>query len=245
VHRQHALQRQHVIEKREDRLLDLTGVLRARNQDEPLRKVDDDRGLGTRPVARRIGLEVWCGDHRELRRVGRALPGIVFGQKHVPGKEAVPCEFGDNANRHPERGIGPGPRIQDKQLLVTQVAADVSMQHIEVAAVERTIDVAPVDVAVARGFLDEELVIRRAAGVRSRAADQRPLSRQQAFAAGNGVLVQRGGAQIPVGTIRFDDANGIEAPAPSQLASPPETSVPAERKSSQLMDIRGSHLGYI
>ena len=50
VHRQHALQRQRVVEDGEDRLLDLAGVVRAADEHELLAEVDEDEDLGARAV---------------------------------------------------------------------------------------------------------------------------------------------------------------------------------------------------
>src|SRR5205807_2092530 len=51
VHRKHVLGRQQVVERGEDRLLDLAGVTGAANQDDAAPQVDQDEGLAFRAVA--------------------------------------------------------------------------------------------------------------------------------------------------------------------------------------------------
>ena len=73
VHGEHALLRQVVVHHREHRLLQLTGVARAADEDHALGEIEHDEGAGARAVARRIGLELRRVQHGEVRREGREL----------------------------------------------------------------------------------------------------------------------------------------------------------------------------
>ena len=73
VHRQHALLRHEVVHDREHRLLELTGVARAADEDHALGEVQDDERAGARAVARRVGLELRRVQHREVRVERRQL----------------------------------------------------------------------------------------------------------------------------------------------------------------------------
>ena len=61
---------------------------------------------------------------------------------------------------------------------------------------DRSVDAAPPDLVVARGLVDDELVLGRAAGVLAGADDQRPVGRDEALAVADGVLVELGGRQV-------------------------------------------------
>ena len=79
VHRQHAPQRQQVVEDAEDRFLHLAGVAGAADQDELLGEVHGDDGLAPGAVPGRIGAEARDVDDRELRHVRRP-PGSTMNR---------------------------------------------------------------------------------------------------------------------------------------------------------------------
>ena len=85
---------------------------------------------------------------------------IVLRQEHVAREQIVPGELVDDANRQAVRRVGAGPGIEDVEVLVLEVRHHVVMQRVELRLVDRTIDVAPVHVLFAGGFLDDELVVR-------------------------------------------------------------------------------------
>src|SRR3989442_14324786 len=58
AHRKDALSRQEIIEDREDRLLQLTGVAAATDENRALREVDNDEGLRLGPMDVGIALKV-------------------------------------------------------------------------------------------------------------------------------------------------------------------------------------------
>ena len=131
MHRQHAAQRQQVVEDGENRLLVLAGVARAADQDFARREIDRNRDVRARPVTRRIGLERRRGHHGELRLEAREIRRGRHDEQ-VAHEQVLPREFMDEAHGQPVFGIGAGVEILDEQLLALQVRDDVAAQHVEV-----------------------------------------------------------------------------------------------------------------
>src|SRR5262249_61811593 len=71
VHRQHALQRQHIVERAEDGLLILARVLGAADQNDLLLDIYDHGGLGFGAVGGRLGVEARRADRGPLRLMPR------------------------------------------------------------------------------------------------------------------------------------------------------------------------------
>ena len=163
-------------------------------------------------MPRRIRLEGRRGHHGELRLEA----GEIRGRRHdeqVPDEQVLPREFLDEAHRQAVLGIGAGIQILDEQLLALQVRDDVAAQHVEVRGVDRLVDLAPPHVRFARRLLDDELVVRRAAGMRAGAADQRPILREHALLAADGVFVEGGRRQVEMDGLRGLHAVRFQAPA--------------------------------
>ena len=194
VHREHAAQRQQVVQRAEDRLLDLAGVARATDEHQPFGEVQRDHHLGVGAVADRVGLERWAVDDGELRHV----PGHIVEDEEVAREQAVPGVLGDDADGEPVAAVGAGVTVLHEQLGAAQRRQQVLVQAVEVLDRHRPVRAAPGDVLLARRFPDDELVVRRAAGVVTGSADQRAFSGHEPFAAADGLLVQHGITQIPV-----------------------------------------------
>src|SRR5262249_61404262 len=74
VHGEDGLLRKEVVEDREDRLLDLAGVLSSANQHQPLAEVDDDEDVGMQAgLLTRLGVAERGREDGELRHIGFAL----------------------------------------------------------------------------------------------------------------------------------------------------------------------------
>jgi hypothetical protein len=98
VHRQHLLLRQQVVEHREDRFLDLTGVGGAADEHQLARQIEQDEGLRVGAVDLGDRLEGGHVDDRELGHVRRQLLGRGL-DKEVSGEERVPGADGDDPDR--------------------------------------------------------------------------------------------------------------------------------------------------
>ena len=217
VHREHALQRQGVVEDGEDRFLDFAGVVRAADEHDLLAEVDEDEDLGARPVLGRVALEVRRIDHRELGPMRRALRRIVLRQEHVAREQIVPGELVDDANRQLVLAVGAGPGVEDVEFLVLQIRHHVLVERVELGFVHGPVDVAPVHVPFARRLAHDELVVRRPSGVLAGLADEWALSGQNALTAAKSLLVQGGRVQVPVDASRTKNAKSFETVRPLNL----------------------------
>ena len=97
VHGEDALLRQDEVHHREDRLLDFTSVSASANDHFFGGVIDDDKDVGIHAINLWDGLKVRCVKHGELRRmIGQFI--LVWADKHVPGKGAVPSVVGHHAD---------------------------------------------------------------------------------------------------------------------------------------------------
>jgi hypothetical protein len=100
--------------------------------------------------------------------------------------------------------------ILHEQFPAFDVVEQALMQRVEVARVDRPVDLAPPDSIRARGFLDDELVVGRTPGVLACSADQGSFSRDQGLASAHRFFVQRGDAEIPVNASDVSNAVKLE-----------------------------------
>ena len=94
VHREHALLRHVVVHHREHRLLELTGVARAADEDHALGEVEHDERARARAVLRRIGLELGRVQHREVRR-RTSRSSVASGRMNMFRTNAMCHAFGE------------------------------------------------------------------------------------------------------------------------------------------------------
>ena len=126
------------------------------------------------------------------------MPGQIVEDEEVTREQAVPGVLGDDADGEPVAAVGAGVTVLHEQLGAAQRRQHVLVQAVEVLDRHRPVRAAPGDVMLARRFPDDELVVRRAAGVMTGSADQRAFSGQQPFATADGLLVEHGRTQVPV-----------------------------------------------
>jgi hypothetical protein len=153
-------------------------------------------------------------DDGELGPVRPSRLRVELRQEHVAREEIVPGELVDHSNREAVLGIGAGPRVEDVELAFLHVSHHVAMEEIELLRLDRTVDRAPVHVALAGRVADDELVVRGAARVLTGAGDERALRGELSFSAPQRFLVQPGRAQVPV------DASGTDNPERFQAVRP-------------------------
>ena len=164
VHREHALQRQQVVEDAEDRFLELACVARAADQNRALCEAHDDERPRLGSVDRRIGVELGCMKHLKPRRKARQL-AVGGAQEHVVDEEGVPGVGRDEANRQPERRIRPRVHVADEELLRGEVRCHVGPEALELVGRDRLVHLAPPDLCGGVRLLNEKLVVGAAAGV--------------------------------------------------------------------------------
>src|SRR5690606_28803244 len=91
-----------------------------------------------------------------------------------------------------------GVAVLDEQLLALAVGEHPLVNGVEVRRLDRAVHLAPPDLVFARRLADDELVVRRAAGVLAGAADQRAVDRDRRLAAADRLFVQRRHAQVRI-----------------------------------------------
>ena len=140
--------------------------------------------------------------------------------KRLRAKRRVPGVFGDDADRQAMRRIGAGVAILDEQLAALDVGEQVAPQRLELRRIDRPVDAAPRDARGGVAGLDDELVVRRAPGMRARPARQRPAVGDQAVLTPHGLFVEFGRRQIPIGPREIDDPERLQLPVPPQRRLP-------------------------
>ena len=203
VHREHALRRQQVVERGEDRLLHLARVPGPADEHQLLGEVEDDERPAAGPVAGRVGLEVGRVQHgkagAELGQLGRHGT-----DEHVADEQGVPRVGRDEPHGHPVRRVRAAEEILDEQLPGIQIGPHVLVQPLERGGVEPGV-LFPPDPVGAAGLLDQELVLGRPAAMGRRHRGKGAGVGQGSFAALQGVLDQGGRGEIGV------DPDGEEA----------------------------------
>ncbi len=194
VHRHDVLRRQHVVEEREHALLGLARVRRAGDQHDAAREIARDHGLGAGAVTLGRGLEARKVDDRELGRERRKL-GRIRAAQHVANEQRVPGELGEHARREAVTAIGAGEQVLDVQFLVLGVGGEVGEQVVELLAAH-ALRVVPPDRALGLGVADDELVVRRAAGVLAGLGHERAGRCQLALALADGGFDEHGLQQV-------------------------------------------------
>ena len=205
MHRQHAPLGQQVVEDGEHRFLDLAGIGGAADQHLTLGEVEQDEGARIGPVDRGIGGEARRVDDGELGLVNLELAGPRRDQQ-VLGEQAMPGLLGDDAHGQAKGRVGAAEAILDEQLLALEMGHHARAQGGELLRLERLVDRAPPDVPGAGRFLDDELVVGRAARVLARLDDQRPVRRDPPLAPADRLFVEQRHRIIPVHVARVLDA---------------------------------------
>ena len=126
----------------------------------------------------------------EMRRVQDDVVGLEICQllgsradEDVAREQCLPGAGGDETHPHAMRRIGAGVKVLGEQFLALQVGLHARLQHGELLRREAVVDLAPPDLAGDRGFVDDELVLRRATGVHAGRDHQRAIDRQLTFVA--------------------------------------------------------------
>ena len=119
-------------------------------------------------------------------------------------EQAVPRELGVHAHRNAIAFVGADVTVELIDVAFGEIGLHAIEQRVEARRLDRLIGVAPVDVIFAGGLLDEELVLRRAAGMRTRVDDQLAVAAEDAFAAPHRVFDELRRAEV------FPERGGLE-----------------------------------
>ena len=213
VHGQDAAFGQHVVHDREDALLDFAGILRAADEHQALREVEQNEGRGAGAVAFGHGEETRHVDDGEVGPVVEQLGAVGFAHEHVLGEEVLPCVLVDDTHVDAVPRIGTGIAVEHEKIAALEVALDLTEEAFETFRLDCLVDGAPPDVRFAARFFDHKFVVRRTAGVHSGVGHQRAFSGDVGFPTGDGLFVEAGRRQVPVDGAGVGDAVDFEAVA--------------------------------
>ena len=202
---------QEVVHDREDRLLDLAGVLGAHDEDHALLEVDEDSGLGVRAVDLGIELERGSGHDDEvgLAEVAKLLVGRT--NEHLVNEERLAGKLADSADLAGVATLGTGETVHDKETALGEVTDDLALDLLIVLLGERHVDVAPGDPVMDVGRVDDEAVLGRAAGVLTGDDGEGAGARELALATLDGSLDQHGRGRVNDGLLlRVGDAVALK-----------------------------------
>ena len=143
-------------------------------------------------------------DERLRLEVAQLLLGRV--DEHRPREECVVGVARDDAHGDPLLRVGAGERVDDVEVVAAaDVRGHLLAQPLEVLLRDLGVDVAPPDPLFGARLLDDELVLRRAAGVLAGVDGERPALGEPALTAGQRVGVELRGRRVPVdGPRRLD-----------------------------------------
>ena len=205
MHGEHAHLGQDVVHDGEHGLLDLTGVLGTGDDHLVGLIVHQDRGLAAGTVDLGDALEAGSGNDGEvLVEIGQLLGGGTAQQ--LMDEQILAGQFVDDAEGLGVLGIGAGKAVKNEYFLALQVSGDLGADGIVALQVDGTVDLAPGDVVVNSGSINDEFVVGAAAGVLTGLDHQSTRQRQGSLTAAKSVFRQLSGVQVPINGLRVDDA---------------------------------------
>ena len=213
VHGQHAvLDRQQVVHEREDGLLDLAGVARARDNHPAAREVEHDGRLGVGAVGGRVAAVPWRGEHRD---VGVAKVGELLGRgahEHLVDEQRLARTLADDADLARVGAVGAGQAVHHIEAASVEVARHARADTLVGVAAHGNVDLAPADHVMHAIVVDDVAVVRRTARARARVDYERPVGREAPLARRERRLDEAGGRQVcehllgrRVGTVAADE----------------------------------------
>ena len=182
VHREDVEVGQVVVHRVEDRLLHLTGVSGAEDDDLPLLETLDDREIVLHPVLLGVlDLEVArvVDDPVGFEAVQLVLLGI---DEEGLREQAVPGFLGEDRDLESVLGVGARLAVEAEEFLATAEVLDgEGFEFGEILGGDRLVHLAPVDVVVDAGCVLEELVTGAAPGALSGVAHQGSVCSKHTF----------------------------------------------------------------
>ncbi len=209
MHRHHALGGEQIIQRGEHRLLHLAGVARAADQHHPAAEIDGDDGFRSHPVSLGVGLE---RRQVEDRQIGDEIPelGGFRANQQIADEQRVPGVFREHPGLEPVAGIGAGIEILREQLLAFGMGEEIPMQLMELLRRDRTV-VVPPHGPFGHRVLDDELVLRRAAGVDAGVRDERSPVGEVGLAGRDRMLVEARRRDVPMHGLQAFQAEFVGA----------------------------------
>ena len=197
MHRQHALGRQQEVQNAEHRFFDLAGVPGAADQHQAALEIDQHKGAGIDAVLSAAGFQA--------RHLNDGEPRLEVGQfggrrlnEHIACEEIMPGGLGDHPDRQAEGRVGASVAILHENLAPLQIGGGALVQNVERLGGDRSVNLAPVDIAAITGVIDDEFVIGRAPGVLTGGHREGAAGGDGALATANRFLIQLALGEVPM-----------------------------------------------
>ena len=181
VHRHDAFFGQHVVQKREDRLLVLARIFGAADQDQLAVEVQRDHRFRTTAVTLGVGVEGRAVDDGEL---GFELVQLVAigATQQVTDEQVVPGQFRNHAHIQTVGRVGAAIQILNVVIVTLHVLQHVFVKNVELGRIHRRV-VFPPDVRLDAGGFDDEFILGRTARVLAGLDQEGPALSKLALAA--------------------------------------------------------------
>ena len=179
MHRQHALQRQRVIQNREDALLHFTGVLTAKDHHFARLEIDIDRGLARQAGYARARLRLAAVVDHPIRLAEICQFLLRRTNQHVPHEQRMVGTPANNADLQPMLRIPRRIAVNAIDVIPPRVQRDDGgvLQDREGLLADGDVDVPPPDVILGNGVLNDALVLRAAPSFLAGVGNQGPVVR--------------------------------------------------------------------
>ena len=219
VHGEDPLLRHQVVEDGEDGLLDLPGIARAANENQPAAEVEQDEVIGLEaqfPGRRLVEAEVGQADDVPSRLEFRQFR--VRGQdEHVAYEQRLPGGCAHEPDRDAVARVGPREHILDIEVVGANILLDVFEHAIEGLLADGLVDVVPLNLVPGCPVSDDEAVLGRATGMTGPHREGQVVE-QMPFTVFDGLLHQAGGWPAKAGDVRADaqitQVNGTQLESP-------------------------------
>ena len=205
VHGEHTHLRQHIVHHGEYGLLDLAGILGAANDH-----------LACFIVHQNGGLRAGTVDLGDALEAGRGNDGVVLMEilqlltrrtaQQLVDKQVLAGQLIHNAERLGVLGIGAGKTVENKDFLALQISDDLSANGVKLGLLDGTVHLAPRNIVMDGGCVNDKLIVGAAAGVFTGLDHQRAGIGQCTLTAAQCVLGQLCRRQITIDGLGINDA---------------------------------------
>ena len=196
VHGHHALIGQEEVHHREDRLLHLTGIFGAHDDDLAPLKAEGDDGVALLAVL--FAVISFAGkvhDHPIRLEIEKLV--AVRANEKLLDEQGVVGALNDDAHLDAVVGVGAGKGVDDEDFAAVDDILSAVVQSVKLGGVHRGVAVPP-NLLVGSGLIHDPLVLRSAAGVFAGVGHHGAVACKEAASLLDAQLGQLGGGQIAV-----------------------------------------------
>ena len=205
VHGEDAFLGQNVVHDGEHALLDLTGVAGAADEHLMCFVVDDDGRLAVHAV--NLGDALEAGG-RKNGVVGNVAVKLLLGgaDEKLVDEEILAGQLVYDAEALGVLRVRAGEAVEYEQLLILEISKDLGLDGVELRLLDGNVYLAPCDLIVHGGGIDDELVVRAAAGVLAGLDNESARVGKRTLAAAESGLNKLCGSEIAVSHAVAGDA---------------------------------------